>query len=116
MAEIRLSAAVRDQRLIVAVNDDGAGIQFKSLKVRGRALGLPCETSDDLVELLFTDGVSAVDTVSDVSGRGIGMAALRDEVRRSSGHVTVESTLGEGTRFVFELPVRADPSLWAGSA
>jgi two-component system chemotaxis sensor kinase CheA len=104
-AEIRLCAEFGGDCLTVSVSDDGRGIQWEALRRRAQSLGLPSETEDELVELLFRDGVSTAENVSDISGRGLGMAALRDEVRRSNGRVIVESTLGEGTRFVFELPV-----------
>jgi two-component system chemotaxis sensor kinase CheA len=114
-AEIRLSASFHNECLIVSVSDDGPGIQWEALRLRAQSLGLPSETEDDLVELLFHDGVSTVENVSAISGRGLGMAALRDEVQRSNGRVTVESTLGEGTRFTFELPVEQAHALSVAS-
>ncbi len=104
-AEIRLSSWVSGRSLFVSVSDDGRGIQWDALRERAISLGLPCETEEELVELLFQDGVSTVDLVSETSGRGLGMAALMEEVLLCNGRVTVESTLGEGSRFIFELPV-----------
>jgi chemotaxis protein histidine kinase CheA len=92
--------ACRDQgRLIISVGDDGKGIDWAKIKVKAVSMGLPCETREDLVEALFADGVSTREAVSETSGRGIGLAALRQVIARLGGHIDVQSTWGRGTRF-----------------
>lgn len=92
--------AHRDQgRLIISVGDDGKGIDWAKLKAKAASAGLPCETRQDLVEALFADGVSTREEVSETSGRGIGLAALRQVIASLGGHIDVQSTWGRGTRF-----------------
>jgi two-component system chemotaxis sensor kinase CheA len=92
--------ADRDQgRLIISVGDDGKGVDWAKVKAKAASAGLPCETRQDLVEALFADGVSTREEVSETSGRGIGLAALRQVIANLGGHIDVQSTWGRGTRF-----------------
>jgi chemotaxis protein histidine kinase CheA len=68
-------------------------------------LGLPTETQHELIEALFTDGVSTKDTVTDASGRGVGLAALRAAARIEGGRVTIASRPHRGTSLRFEFPL-----------
>jgi len=62
-------------------------------------LGLPHGTQHDLTEALFADGFSLREQVSEVSGRGVGLAALREAVSNLGGSVVVESEMGAGATF-----------------
>jgi signal transduction histidine kinase/HAMP domain-containing protein len=86
-------------RLIISVGDDGGGIDWTKVKVKAAAIGLPCETREDLVEALFADGVSTREEVSETSGRGVGLAAVRQVIASLGGCIDVQSTSGRGTRF-----------------
>jgi two-component system chemotaxis sensor kinase CheA len=63
------------------------------------------ETREDLVEALFTDGFTTRDTATEVSGRGVGMAAVRAACSETGGRCQVFSELGQGTRFEFSWPL-----------
>jgi two-component system chemotaxis sensor kinase CheA len=63
-----------------------------------------------LEDLVFWEGLSSKDAASDISGRGVGLAAVKAEVDRLGGFVTVESKRGAGTEFRFRLPIAADAS------
>lgn len=104
-----LRAAVEQGELRVEVRDDGKGINWDRLRERARERGLPAETKDDLVEALFADGVSTKDEVTEISGRGVGLAAVRSTCQSMGGRVEVESAEGRGTAFTFRWPAR--PSL-----
>jgi two-component system chemotaxis sensor kinase CheA len=82
------------------------------VKVRAARLGRACDTREALIEALFVDGVSTRDQVSAVSGRGVGLAALRQAVQALDGAIEVDSTPGKGTvfRFTFDETVTAAPS------
>jgi signal transduction histidine kinase/HAMP domain-containing protein len=86
-------------RLIISVGDDGKGIDWAKVKTKAASLGLPCQTREDLVDALFADGVSTREEVSETSGRGVGLAALRQVIANLGGHIDVQSTWGRGTRF-----------------
>ena len=90
--------------LILTISDDGRGIAWDKLRVRAAARGLPVTTNDDLVEALFADAVSTKDRLTEISGRGIGLAAVREVVRAEGGSITVSSSPGEGTAFRIRLP------------
>ncbi len=82
--------------LVVEIKDDGRGVSWEKLRERAERAGLPCSTRAELVEVLFQDGVSTCDEVTALSGRGVGMAAVREEARRHGGRVSVVSEPGDG--------------------
>jgi two-component system chemotaxis sensor kinase CheA len=94
-----LSADRDEGRLIIRVGDDGKGIDWAQVKTKAAHAGLLCETREDLVEALFADGISTRHEVSETSGRGIGLAALRGVVTSLGGHIDIQSTSGQGTSF-----------------
>lgn len=103
-ATLWLSAERKSGQLIVAVRDDGRGIDWERVKAKAAAQGLRHRDQADLVDALFSDGLSTRDVASETSGRGIGLSAVREEVQRLGGEVILESRAGRGTtfRFVFD--------------
>jgi two-component system chemotaxis sensor kinase CheA len=101
---IAFGARRRAGQLTFWIEDDGRGIDWNAVKVRAAALGRAHDTRAALVEALFIDGVSTRNKVNAVSGRGVGLAALRQAVRTLNGVIDVESTAGKGTvlRFTFD--------------
>ncbi|HEY0476561.1 MAG TPA: ATP-binding protein [Kofleriaceae bacterium] len=91
-------------RLMISVSDDGGGIDWEAVRVRARAAGVPAESQTDLELALFRDGVSTASGVTDVSGRGIGMAALRDAVIALGGTIELESVTGTGVVMRYRFP------------
>jgi hypothetical protein len=61
-------------------------------------------TPTQVVELVFRDGVSTAEDVTDVSGRGVGMSAVKAEVQRLGGHIAITTELGKGTRVELIVP------------
>lgn len=108
---IVLSATTDGTDVTVAISDDGRGISWARVREKAVALGLPSTTDRDLVEALFAEGLSTADEVSDLSGRGVGMGALRAEVRAAGGTLDIESVPGKGTTLRFRVPLEAPPSL-----
>lgn len=105
VGRITLSAAVVKNSLSVSVADDGNGIDWSQLKQRARERGIADPRDDaELAALLFVDGLSSRDEVSEISGRGVGMAAVLEQCNALGGQISVETTLGEGTAVVFEFP------------
>jgi len=93
-----------ESAVVVEVRDDGRGIDWTALARKARSHGLPAETEADLLDALFADGVSTRDQTSELSGRGIGLAAVRAAARALGAGIRVQSEPGLGTSFVFELP------------
>ena len=101
-----LSSRRNDGKLIISVRDDGRGVNWDKLREKAKLAGVPHQTKEDLVEALFSDGVSTKDQATDVSGRGVGLAALRQVVREMGGSIEVESVPNQGTVFRFVLDER----------
>ena len=90
--------------------DDGAGIDPHRVKLKALERGLlPAErleamTEAELQQLVFMPGFSTARTVSDVSGRGVGMDVVRSAIARVNGQMTLRSDYGLGTELVLSLP------------
>jgi len=102
---LSLRAAERDHRLVIEIEDDGRGICWEKLADRARDVGLPCDTRADLVEAMFSDGVTTRQNASDISGRGVGMAVVRAACLETGGRYDVWSEPGCGSRFAFSWPL-----------
>jgi two-component system chemotaxis sensor kinase CheA len=102
--KIKLKAMTTPTDIIFEVSDDGKGINWETLKEKAALKGLKHQTQEELVNALFTDGVSTKDTVSEVSGRGVGMAAVKNAVEKLNGQIKVVSQMGHGTTFQFIFP------------
>jgi two-component system chemotaxis sensor kinase CheA len=85
----------------IEIEDDGQGIDFEALAMVARRAGLPATTSAELTALIFADGVSTRETVTELSGRGVGMGAMRRAVEVLGGRIDVSSTRGKGSKFRF---------------
>ena len=96
--------------LNIVIEDDGAGIDGKKLVKKSLAAGIiTAEEAGKLslqesYNLIFRDNVSTKETVSDISGRGVGMSALKREVELLHGTITIQSTPQKGTRFDITIP------------
>jgi two-component system, chemotaxis family, sensor histidine kinase and response regulator WspE len=108
---LRLEARHSAGRLHVTLSDDGRGVDLERLRARivARKLINPeaaqALTEAELLEFLFLPAFTLKDTVSDISGRGVGLDAVRDMVTQVRGTVRVTTTPGVGTQFRLQLPV-----------
>jgi two-component system chemotaxis sensor kinase CheA len=98
---IELAAVRSGDTVSFTVHDDGRGIDWDRVRAKAAERGLPCATRADLVDALFADGLTTRDAVTELSGRGVGLSALRQTVEALAGSIAVESTPGEGTTFRF---------------
>ena len=96
-ARLTLRCAVDGETLRVSIEDDGGGIDWRRVRGRADALGLPSETRAHLVEALFADGLTTRDEATELSGRGVGLSAVREACRSLGGDVEIESISGWGT-------------------
>ena len=98
-AVLSLRASVEGGEAVIAIEDDGRGIDWERVRQRARARGLPATSMSDLIAALFSAEFSTRDEATTISGRGVGLAAVQAEVTRMSGRTLVESELGRGTLF-----------------
>jgi two-component system chemotaxis sensor kinase CheA len=95
---LTFDCAVDDTGIRVSLSDDGRGIDWDAVAARAAARGLSSDTEADLVAALFADGVSTRTTVTEFSGRCVGLGALRDACAAIGAELGVRSVRGEGTR------------------
>jgi two-component system, chemotaxis family, sensor kinase CheA len=101
---IRVATAVQGERFVVTIEDDGPGVDWDRLRAKARRLGLGGNTLAEPSKLLFLSGVSSKDSVTDMSGRGIGMGAVAEACAALGGAIEVNSKIGVGTRVEFAFP------------
>jgi two-component system chemotaxis sensor kinase CheA len=104
---LRIAAAAQGEEVVIDIEDDGAGVDRQALLAAARARGHELPDEVELTTLLALPGVSSRQTADRSAGRGMGMAAVMESVRRRGGHVEVASRRGAGTRFRLRLPLTA---------
>lgn len=108
---IRLSAYYEGNQVILVVQDDGRGLDLERLKQKAAQQGLldarEAENLSDreAMELIFASGLSTVDAVSSLSGRGVGLNVVKRSVEKISGAIELESLSGKGCTFLIKLPL-----------
>ncbi|MEY4551131.1 MAG: hypothetical protein RL685_7326, partial [Pseudomonadota bacterium] len=101
---LQLRTRMDGAEFVIEASDDGAGIQWQKVRERASQLGLPHDTQEQLVDALFVDGLSTAAEVSELSGRGVGLAAVSSACLELGGKIQVQSEAGKGTSFVFRFP------------
>ena len=94
--------------ILVTITDDGGGLNPERIKQKAIEKNL-ISASDELTlheiqQLIFEPGFSSSDSVSDISGRGVGMDVLRSTIDKLGGHIEIQSEYGKGTTFVIHIP------------
>ncbi len=109
--QVRLAARHEENQIVIDVEDDGHGIDIEVIKQKAVSKGIlsaeaAARLSDrEAVDLIFASGFSTAEQISDISGRGVGMDIVRTNVERLNGSITVETEVGQGTRFTVRLPL-----------
>ena len=108
---VKLAVKRAENHILIDVEDDGSGIdtaRMKEVAVR-KGFVSPEESESlqdrDTLNLLFEPGVTSVEEVTDVSGRGVGLDVVKNSLKRSGGTVEVATQKGKGTRFTLTLPL-----------
>ena len=101
---ITLATECERDSFVITVSDDGRGIDWRRIAESAEKLGLPTDTDQDLTDALFASGLSTASRVTAISGRGIGMSALRDSCDALNGRIEVQSRTGVGATFRFVFP------------
>ena len=107
---IRLAAYQEGDSIVVVVEDDGKGIDPEVIERKALEKGLLKDqntkmSDQDLIQLIFLPGFSTAATISDISGRGVGMDVVKTNVGRMNGIIDIDSKVGVGTRFTIKIPL-----------
>jgi len=106
---LSLNAYHKGGSIVIELSDDGAGINKERVLNKARDNGLVGENeslSDDAInDLIFHPGLSTAESLSDVSGRGVGMDVVRKNIKSLGGSVRVDSVEGKGATFTIQLPL-----------
>ena len=108
---IRMKAYHQGNRTTIEIADDGQGLNWERIRKLGleKQLLAPHQaesaSENELAELLFEPGFSTADEITELSGRGVGLDVVRNQIQKLQGSVTVTSVAGEGTIFSLHLPL-----------
>jgi two-component system chemotaxis sensor kinase CheA len=107
--EVKLSAAHRSGRIVIEVSDDGAGInrqRVREIAIKKELIAPDAQLTDGEIDnLLFMPGFSTAQTVSNISGRGVGMDVVKRSIQALGGRITIASRPGHGSIFSMSLPL-----------
>ena len=111
VGELRLIARHEGNNVLLMVSDDGKGLKAEVIKQKAMEKGLVTKAEldvmeeNDIMRLIFLPGFSTAETVTDVSGRGVGMDAVRNKIEALGGLLELESKAGQGTKVKIRLPL-----------
>ena len=127
IGEISIDAVQRGNEVVLTVADDGAGLNFPRIREKAVAAGLLAPDIElpeaQLAQFIFMSGFSTATEITQISGRGVGMDVVKNEITALGGRVEIASAAGRGTTFTITLPLtlavtqavmlRAGPTLYA---
>lgn len=108
---VLLSARHERSQIVIEIEDDGNGIDPAVMRATAVRKGLVSESvaealSDrEAIQLIFSPGLTTAQTLSEISGRGVGMDIVRSNIERVGGRILIESKIGIGSRFMIYLPL-----------
>ncbi|UVE18130.1 Hpt domain-containing protein [Pseudomonas sp. LS44] len=105
---IRLNLGREGGDIVLSLSDDGGGIKLEAVRRKAIERGLMDADADltdhEVLQFILEAGFSTAEKVTQISGRGVGMDVVHSEVKQLGGSMSIDSTLGEGTRFLIRLP------------
>lgn len=108
---ITLTSFHEENHVVIRFSDDGKGIDGEKIKASALGKGIISEeqaarlTTQEAVHLIFEPGFSTASSVSEVSGRGVGMDIVRSQIGRLNGIIDIDTEVGVGTTFTIRLPL-----------
>jgi two-component system chemotaxis sensor kinase CheA len=106
---LSLSAYHQAGNIVIAIKDDGAGLNTERILAKAVSQGLvePNETlsPSDIHQLIFRPGFSTAEKITEISGRGVGMDVVRRNIAALRGRIEIQSIIGQGTTFLIKLPL-----------
>jgi len=105
---IELTFRVEQRHIEIRLSDDGGGIDAQAVTEGARRRGLIPDDAhlSDPLQLIFASGVTSRESVTQLSGRGIGLDAVAFDVKKLEGHIRANSTPQQGTEFIIRIPLR----------
>jgi len=107
--QIRLRSFQRGNHVVIEISDDGAGLDYDKIRRKAIEKGLfgPDEEikEEDLVRVCFAPGFSTAEKVSEISGRGVGLDVVKNNIGALSGAIDIESAASKGTKVIITLPI-----------
>lgn len=107
--EIQVDVRQEGNELVLTLKDDGAGLGLARIHAKALEKGLMQDgevlSDNQLMQLIFAPGFSTASQISQISGRGIGMDVVQNEIHDLGGRVEVDSSEGKGTTFIIHLPL-----------
>ena len=108
IGQVRIDVVRDGGDVLITVIDDGAGIDLGAVRNKALERGLLAPdarlSEHDVLQFILHPGFSTATTVTQISGRGVGMDVVNSEIRQMGGSLEIDSQLGVGTRFVVRLP------------
>ena len=111
IATIEIRAYYRGNQTYIEIKDDGQGINIEKVKAKAIAVGLlqPEQanqiSNEEIYQFLFAPSFSTAEVVSELSGRGMGLSTVQEQVRSLKGSIEINSEAGLGTNFIIKLPL-----------
>ena len=108
VGQLVLSAAHHGGNIVIEVSDDGGGLNRERILAKAAKQGMQISdniSDDEVWQLIFAPGFSTAETVTDVSGRGVGMDVVKRNIQSMGGHVEISSYAGKGTTTRIVLPL-----------
>jgi two-component system chemotaxis sensor kinase CheA len=106
---VRLAALHRSGRIVIEISDDGAGINRPRVRESAIEKGLIAAdaimSDEEIDNIIFMPGFSTAQTISDISGRGVGMDVVRRSIQALGGRISIASREGKGSTFTMSLPL-----------
>lgn len=109
IGKVKIDVSLDGNFTMIKISDDGAGINIDKVRKIGISKGLIKEnlnySRDELVNLIFQSGFSTAETISQVSGRGVGMDVVKNEIANLGGSIKILTEEGKGSTFILTLPM-----------
>lgn len=105
--QIQLYAYQEGTKAVIKIRDDGKGLDVDKIKAKAEKVGISTNgmSDTDIKNLIFLEGFSTNDKVTDISGRGVGMDVVKTKISSLGGTIDLQSEVGKGSTFVIKLPL-----------
>lgn len=107
---INLEAVQRASEVLVIIKDDGRGLNREKILEKSKSNGLISDngenlSDDEVYQLIFEPGFSTAQTVTDISGRGVGMDVVKKNIEKIKGRIEIKNSPGKGCAFIIHIPL-----------